>query len=117
METKEELIEKANKSLMKKTKAELVDIILRKDAVERKLREELRIREFEHVTDNANYEDLGAKYNAKCDDYSRLNNDYEEVCDELADIEYACHRKLKHLNRLHIMAEFILFILLLICMV
>lgn len=54
---------KINNSLMRKTKVQLVDIILRKDAVEREVRHELKCGKM--------------KYNS-------LQSDYEDICDRFA---------------------------------
>lgn len=66
---------KENNSLMRKTKSELVNIILRKDSIEKALRTELK---------DAN-NTISAYYN-KLDEekikYNNLLNDYEYNCDE-----------------------------------
>lgn len=75
-------------SLMKHTKAQLVDIILRKDNIEKKLREQLK-----NVKDNYQRElnDAVAKYNNEVlvcksisKDYFNLQDDYHSICDEKA---------------------------------
>lgn len=71
---------KQNGSLMRKTKAQLVEIILRKDGIEKNLRDDIKGTE-------ANLH----KYEAKIDnmqvDYSILKNDYTNMCDEKASVE------------------------------
>lgn len=72
--------DKQNNSLMRKTKVQLIEIILRKDSIEKKLR-----------TDIKGIEDILHKYEAKIDtmkdDYSILNKDYTDICDEKASVE------------------------------
>lgn len=77
-----------NGSLMKHTKAQLVDIILRKDNIEKKLKEQLK-----NVKDNYQRElsDAVAKYNNEVlvrksisKDYFNLQDDYHGICDEKA---------------------------------
>ena len=71
---------KQNNSLMRKTKAQLVEIILRKDGIEKNLRTDIKGTE-------ANLH----KYKTKIDnmqlDYSKLKNDYTDMCDEKASVE------------------------------
>lgn len=66
---------KENNSLMRKTKSELVNIILRKDSIEKTLRTELK--------------DANATISSHCNKldtlkikYNKLLNDYEYNCDE-----------------------------------
>ena len=75
-----------NGSLMKHTKAQLVDIILRKDNIEKELREQLK-----DVKDNYQRElnNAVAKYDNEVlvrenleKDYFNLKDDYYTICDE-----------------------------------
>lgn len=66
-------------SLMKKTKAQLVDIILRKDELERKLRKDLT--DERHVIQTTKL-----KYNTLRDNYGDLKREYEEAVDEAASL-------------------------------
>lgn len=77
-ETKKNAVE--NDSLMRKTKAQLVEIILRKDDIERSLRVRLNIAE--NTLENKR-NDL----NLISNNYSSLQNDYHSVCDNRATIE------------------------------
>lgn len=66
---------KENNSLMRKTKSELVNIILRKDSIEKSLRTELK---------DANA--TVSSYYSKLDElkirYNKLSDDYKYNCDE-----------------------------------
>lgn len=79
METSNETNKKSDeykgKALIRKTKAELIDIILRKDDTERKLHAKIK-------ENSSNYEYLGNKINELKTDYEELNRDYEDMCDE-----------------------------------
>ena len=73
----DEVTNKTSNSLMKKTKAQLVEIILRKDEVERSLRKDIK-------------ELLGSLDKIKTEKelleqrFETLQNDYQEKCDENA---------------------------------
>lgn len=73
----DEVTNKTSNSLMKKTKAQLVEIILRKDEVERGLRND--IKDFINYINKIEKEKelLGQKFET-------LQNDYREECDEKA---------------------------------
>lgn len=71
---------KQNDSLMRKTKAQLVEIILRKDSIEKNLRADIKGTE----TNLHKYE---AKIDTMTFDYSKLKNDYMDMCDEKASVE------------------------------
>lgn len=77
-----------NNSLMKKTKAQLVEIILRKDDIEKKLRDknkELEADNIKFANDTCIQEANLTKKNAE---YDKLRREYEEECDYNA--EYVC---------------------------
>lgn len=84
---------KENNSLMRKTKSELVNIILRKDSIEKSLRTELK----EISTTNLSYcnklDELKTKYN-------KLLNDYEYNCDEKITIITSYKIKLNKYNKI-----------------
>lgn len=69
----------AKGSLMKHTKAQLVDIILRKDSVEQELREKLKSYEKAY---NAMYNDFDAKFAHLEEVHEVLKNNYQNECDE-----------------------------------
>lgn len=77
-ETKKNAVE--NNSLMRKTKAQLVEIILRKDSIEKNLRTDIKGTE-------ANLNKCKAKIDTMQFDYSKLKNDYTDMCDEKASVE------------------------------
>ena len=71
-----------NNSLMKKTKAQLVEIILRKDDIERGLRADIKGTEKEFDKIKSKYKVLESKYCLNQTKYANLQMDYEEQCDE-----------------------------------
>ena len=91
-----------NGSLMKHTKAQLVDIILRKDNVEKELRKQLK-----NVEDNYQRESLVRENLEK--DYFNLKDDYHTICDEKAteEIILKCSRNRWKLASLILLTLFI----------
>lgn len=90
MENEKKIINE-NGSLMKKTKAQLVEIILRKDEVEKTIREELKIAVDDASQKCEDYNAITEIYNKCAEDlaeidneYSKLKNAYSEQCDEYA---------------------------------
>lgn len=81
METNNESVKKSEeyrgKALMRKTKAELIDIILRKDKIEKQL--QTRVKEL-----SINCEHIGNKVYKLKNDYEELSHNYEDMCDEKA---------------------------------
>lgn len=73
--TKQEV--KPDGSLMKKTKAQLVEIILRKDAVEKELNHKIE-------TLNCDKDRLKTIASETVDDYEKLKQDYCDLCDNNA---------------------------------
>ena len=85
-ETKKKAVE--NNSLMRKTKAQLVEIILRKDNIERNLRADIKGTE----TSLANVRnDLTVTTN----NYVKLQDDYQSICDEKASVECELNNTIK----------------------
>lgn len=90
---------KQNNSLMRKTKAQLVDIILRKDIIEKNLRADIK-----DLEANLNkYKDNLNKYENKIisikTDYAKLNEDYKDICDEKVSIECNLKSTISKQNR------------------
>lgn len=77
--TKKNAVE--NNSLMRKTKAQLVEIILRKDSIEKNLRADIKCTE-----QSLNYEKRQREI---------LTFNYEEMCDEKASIECELNTTIK----------------------
>lgn len=75
----DEVTTKISNSLMKKTKAQLVEIILRKDEVERNIRADLK--GTERMLD-----DIRVKYALSEKSYAALKTDYQDYCDESVSI-------------------------------
>lgn len=86
---------KQNNSLMRKTKAQLVEIILRKDSIEKNLRTDIN-------GTNSTLNEIRNKYNALEKYYDELNYDYRDMCDEKTFIEYQLNDKIKFLRKLSI---------------
>ena len=72
---------KQNNSLMRKTKVQLVEIILRKDSIEKNLRDDITSTKVE--LNNAK-----TKINTMQYDYSELKGDYIDMCDKKTLVEY-----------------------------
>ena len=72
-----EVTNKTSNSLMKKTKAQLVEIILRKDEVERNLRKDIN-----ELCDSLNK--IKSEKELLENKFETLQNDYREECDEKA---------------------------------
>lgn len=73
---------------MRKTKAQLVEIILRKDSIERNLRADIKgtEKELENKRNNLNLIN---------NDYNSLQDDYQNVCDEKASVECELNNTIK----------------------
>lgn len=84
--TKKDAVE--NNSLMRKTKTQLVELILRKDSVERNLREDIKVKEKE-------LENKRRALNIINNSYTSLQNDYHSVCDDKASIECELNTTIK----------------------
>lgn len=88
---KDEKIINENSSLMKKTKAQLVEIILRKDEVERNVRKELKESEEFACQKTKDYNVLNKIHCKYIEDLAKANynigimqEEYREQCDEHA---------------------------------
>ena len=84
-----------DKSLMRKTKAQLVEIILRKDNIEKNLRADIN-------GTNSTLNEIRNKYNALEKQYDSLNYDYRDMCDEKTFIECKLHNKIKLISKLSV---------------
>lgn len=108
MEEKKNNVEvevRASGSLMKKTKAQLVEIILRKDDVELKYREELKNRDETINSLNSKYAYLykqnkqdSNKIKELEKDYNYVKDDFYRISDELATITCESNNKIKRKN-------------------
>ena len=84
-----------NGSLMKHTKAQLVEIILRKDSIEKNLRADIN-------ETNSTLNEIRNKYNNLEEHYDSLNYDYRDMCDEKTFIECELNDKVKFIRKLAI---------------
>lgn len=73
----DEVTNKTSNSLMKKTKAQLVEIILRKDEVERNLRKDIK-------ESYDSFDKIKTEKELLKQRFETLQNDYQEKCDENA---------------------------------
>lgn len=79
---------KQNGSLMRKTKAQLVEIILRKDSIENNLRTNIKGKEKE-------LENKRRDLNIINNNYVSLQNEYHSVCDDKASLECELNTTIK----------------------
>lgn len=93
---------KQNNSLMRKTKAQLVELIFRKDSVERNLREDIKCKEKELQNKIRNLKWINDKY-------EDLQEDYHDVCDDKISIECELNTTIKKQKR------FIYFLIIMLC--
>ena len=92
--TVDEVTNKTSNSLMKKTKAQLVEIILRKDEVERNLRADMKGTE-------ATLNKLKEEKTLIEKRYETLKNDYQEECDcHSFDIQDLCDKAKRYSNEI-----------------
>lgn len=101
----------AKGSLMKHTKAQLVDIILRKDSVEQELREKLKNNEKSYIAMYNDFHRLNAKFAHLEEVHEVLKNDYQNECDEHSTTYWKYKDKV---NRYKVMFFIVLFIALII---
>ncbi len=77
-----------NKSLMRKTKVQLVEIIFRKDDIEKYLRADIKQKENELIT-------IKNRHNSLKSTYLNIKRDYQDICDEKASIECELNIKIR----------------------
>lgn len=86
MSTKNENKNKPVPALMRKTKAQLVDIILRKDNIECGLRNDIKSTENTLNNYKEKLAEANNQLNVKNNDYDTLKAEFESTCDEDASI-------------------------------
>lgn len=91
--TKKSAVE--NNSLIRKTKAQLVEIILRKDNIEKNLRADIN-------GTNSTLNEIRNIYNSLEKQYDSLNYDYRDIYNEKTFIEYKLNDKIKFIRKLSI---------------
>ena len=82
---------KQNNSLMRKTKVQLVEIILRKDSIEKNLRDDIANTKVELNKIKTEINNMQYNYSELMSDYAKLKNDYSDMCDEKILVEYELH--------------------------
>lgn len=92
-----------NNSLMRKTKAQLVEIILRKDSIEKNLRADIKDLEYICKEHKNNFDKLD-RYKDK------LSVDYQNICDEKVSIECELSNIIKKEKHLLLFLIIVLFI-------
>ena len=78
---------KQNNSLMRKTKAQLVELIFRKDSIERNLRADIKSKNTLINKYENNINICQTRIDKMKVSYSHLENDYRNMCDERVSIE------------------------------
>ena len=79
---------KQNNSLMRKTKAQLVEIILRKDSIEKNLRDDIANTKVELNKAKTELNNMQYDRSELMSNYAKLKNDYSDMCDEKILVEY-----------------------------
>ena len=85
---------KQNNSLMRKTKVQLVEIILRKDSIEKSLRDDIANTKVELNKIKTKIDTMQCNYSKLMSDYSKLKNDYIYMCDEKTLVEHELKNKI-----------------------
>lgn len=85
---------KQNNSLMRKTKVQLVEIILRKDSIEKNLRDDITSTKVELNKIKTKIDTIQCNYSKLMSDYSKLKNDYIYMCDEKILVESELKNKI-----------------------
>ena len=78
---------KQNNSLMRKTKAQLVEIIFRKDSIEKNLRDDITSTKVELNTAKTKINTMQYDYSELKSNYSELKSNYIDMCDEKISVE------------------------------
>ena len=79
---------KQNNSLMRKTKAQLVEIILRKDSIEKNLRDDITSAKAELNKAKTEINNMQYDYSGLKNCYSELKDDYIVMCDKKTLVEH-----------------------------
>ena len=79
---------KQNNSLMRKTKVQLVEIILRKDSIEKNLRDDIANTKAELNKAKTEINNMQYDRSELMSNYAKLKNDYSDMCDEKILVEY-----------------------------
>ena len=79
---------KQNNSLMRKTKVQLVEIILRKDSIEKNLRDDIANTKVELNKAKTEINNMQYDRSELMSNYTKLKNDYSDMCDEKILVEY-----------------------------
>lgn len=85
---------KQNNSLMRKTKVQLVEIILRKDSIEKNLRDDITSTKVELNKIKTKIDTMQCNYSELMNDYSKLKSDYIYMCDEKTLVEHELKNKI-----------------------
>ena len=112
METKEKTEEQKTTGLMRQTKAQLIEIILRKDAVEKELREEAK--QNNKLIDKIKHSNLSLEKDntTLANRIGELRKDYADMCDEFASERQTLRDKVtKYKTLLMIASVIILFLI------
>ena len=83
-----------NNSLMRKTKVQLVEIILRKDSIEKNLRDDIANTKVELNKAKTELNNMKYDHSELMSNYAKLKNDYSDMCDEKILVEYELKNKI-----------------------
>ena len=87
---------KQNNSLMRKTKVQLVEIILRKDSIEKNLRDDIANTKVELNKAKTELNNMKYDHSELMSNYAKLKNDYSDMCDEKILVEYELKNKINN---------------------
>ena len=79
---------KQNNSLMRKTKVQLVEIILRKDSIEKNLRDDIANTKAELNKAKTEINNMQYDRSELMSNYAKLKNDYSDMCDTNVLVEH-----------------------------
>lgn len=110
---------KQNNSLMRKTKAQLIELIFRKDSIERNLRADIKSKNTLINKYKNNLHSYEIRINNMTSNYSNLENDYKDIYDEKVSIECelktTINKQIKIIRLLVIMLVFSIIANILMC--
>lgn len=101
---------KKNTSLMNSTRSKLVEIILRKDKIEKDIRSNIKILENKYEKVKKELDILSSDYDALESEYNYNREEYNTICDENTSIICELNNKLKFKNYFIYTLEIILFV-------
>ena len=92
---------KQNNSLMRKTKVQLVEIILRKDSIEKNLRDDIANTKVELNKAETEINTMQCDYSKLESNYFKLKSDYIDMCDMCDEKTLIEHELKNKINKQH----------------